>query len=159
MRYDSSNPPKADADTSAHLVDSTIVFWEPEVDVGEPVPYQLLLTSHAHVSLSSIPFTSLAIHFNTDIPPIIVRHSEDDPDANIPAVQRIHMGDLVMSPVPIEPKEVEGALRWGAGTTIVFAGSVLSNLPTHISVSVYIPPNDFASILTMGRMYRSRSWS
>ncbi|KAI0767041.1 Gryzun, putative trafficking through golgi-domain-containing protein [Fomes fomentarius] len=124
-----------DLSESKPILDSTIVFWQPEVDVGEPVPYQLLLTSHANVSLSSIPFTSLAIHFNTDIPPIIVRHSEDDPDANIPAVQRIYMGDLVMSPVPIEPKVVEGALRWGAGTTIVLAGSVLSNLPTHISIT------------------------
>ena len=85
-----------------------------------------------------MPFTSLAIHFNADVPPIIVRHSLEDPDAEIAAVQRVDLGELVVSPAPIEPKEVEGELRWGSGTTVVFAGTVRSNLPMQVSVRQFV---------------------
>ena len=125
----------ADVLITSTSVDAAVVFWEPEVDVGDLAPFQILLSSHPDVSLSSIPFTSLAIHLNGDVPPVVVRHAGGDNDADIPAVQRIDLGELVVSPASSETKEVEGSLRWGAGTTIVLAGSVSSSLPMNISVS------------------------
>ena len=115
-------------------VNASAVFWEPEVDVGDAAPFQLQLSSQPNVSLSSIPFTSLTIHFAADIPPVIIRHSQEDPDSDIPAVQRVDLGHITVSPAPTESKEVETCLRWGSGTTIVFTGTVGSDLPMHISV-------------------------
>ncbi|KAI0753080.1 Foie gras liver health family 1-domain-containing protein [Daedaleopsis nitida] len=128
-------PLVVDLSESKAILESTIIFREPQVDVGVAAPFQLLLTSQTNVSLSSLPFTSLAIHFDSDVPPIIVRHTQDDPDAEIPAVQRIDLGDFVISPTPSEPKEVQGSLRWGPGTTIALVGSVRSSLPMQVSIS------------------------
>ena len=111
-----------------------MVFWDPEVDVGSPAPFQLILSSQHNVSLSSIPFTSLAIHFNADVPPVVVRHSQTDPDAEVPSVQRFDLGQIQLVPASPDTHEVEAALRWGAGSTIVFTGSVSSGTPTQISV-------------------------
>ncbi|KAI9062346.1 hypothetical protein FKP32DRAFT_1593495 [Trametes sanguinea] len=117
------------------ILDASVVFWDPEVDVGTQAPFQLILASQPNVSLSSIPFTSLAVHFSSDVPPVIVKHTQNDPDAEIPDVQRIDLGELVVAPAPAESIEVEGPLRWGPGSNIVFTGSVSSSLPTQLSIS------------------------
>ena len=111
------------------------MFWEPEVDVGVLAPFQILLFSLPHVSLSSIPFTSLAVHFHGDAPSVIVKHIQVDPDAEVPSVQRFDLGEIAVSPATTEPREIEGVLRWGAGSTIVLTGSVSSDLPIHLSVA------------------------
>ncbi len=113
---------------------TSVVFWEPEVDVGVLVPFQILLSSLPHVSLSSIPFTILAVHFHGDAPSVIVKHVQADPDAEVPSVQRFDLGEIAVSHAPTEPREIEGELRWGSGSTIVFTGSVSSDLPMHVSV-------------------------
>ena len=106
-----------------------MVFCEPEVD------FQILLPSHPDVSLSSIPFTSFTFHLSGDVPPVVARHVQDGTDSAIAAVRRVDLGELVVSPASGETKEVEGLLRWGAGTTIVLAGTVSSSLPMNILVS------------------------
>ena len=113
---------------------TSVVFWEPEVDVGVLAPFQILLSSLPHVSLSSIPFTSLAVHFHGDAPSVIVKHAPEDPDAEVPSVQRFDLGEIAVSPAPTEPREIEAVLQWGPGSTIVFTGSVASDLPVHLSV-------------------------
>ncbi|RDX49266.1 hypothetical protein OH76DRAFT_1483227 [Lentinus brumalis] len=128
-------PLVVDLSESKPIVDAAVVFWDPAVDVGDLAAFQIQLSSHPHVSLSSLPFTSLAIHFNEDVPAVIVRHAQDDSQVEVPSVQRIDLGDLVVSPAPSEAKEIEGTLRWGAGTTIVLVGSVSSQLPMHVSVA------------------------
>ncbi|TBU21299.1 Gryzun, putative trafficking through golgi-domain-containing protein [Dichomitus squalens] len=117
------------------LLSTSVVFWEPEVDVGMLAPVQIHLSSLPHVSLSSVSFTSLAIHFNSDVPSVIVKHVQADPDAKVPSVQRVDIGEINVSPAPAEPQEVVSVLRWGPGSTIVLAGSVASDLPMHLSVS------------------------
>ena len=116
-------------------MDTSVIFWESEVDVGCQAPFQIQLSALPHVSLSSIPFTSLAVHFNADIPPITIRHVQEDSDAEIPAVHRIDLGETNISSTPPEAREIEAALRWRAGTTLVLTGTVSSELPMHISVS------------------------
>lgn len=110
------------------------MFWDPEVDVGVQAPFQILLSSQANISLSALPFTSLAIHFSEDVPPITIRHSQEDPDAEIPIVQRFDIGQVAIVPATTEPSEVEAVLRWGPGSTIAFTGTVASATPTQISV-------------------------
>ncbi|KAH9889488.1 Gryzun, putative trafficking through golgi-domain-containing protein [Cubamyces lactineus] len=128
-------PLVVDLSESKPILDTSVVFWDPEVDVGSPAPFQLILSSQPNVSLSSIPFTSLAIHFSTDVPPVIVRHRQADPDAEIPSVQRFDLGQIQLAPATTDTHEVEAALRWGAGSTIVFTGSVSSGTPAQISIS------------------------
>ncbi|CDO69602.1 hypothetical protein BN946_scf184875.g5 [Trametes cinnabarina] len=130
-------PLVVDLSEAKAFLNASVVFWDSEVDVGTQAPFQLTLSSQSNVSLSSIPFTSLAIHFSTDALPLIVRHPQDqeDPDAEIPAVHRIDVGQIIVAPTPSESREVEGALRWGPGTSIVFTGSVSSSFPTQLSIS------------------------
>lgn len=118
----------------ACAVDASVVFWDHEIDVGEQARFQILLSSQPDVSLSSIPFTQLAIHFGTHAPPLIIKHHQPDPDVDVPIVQRFDLGEVVVAPAPTEPSEIEAELQWGAGSTIVFTGSVSSALPMHISV-------------------------
>ncbi|KAI0359646.1 hypothetical protein OH77DRAFT_1587090 [Trametes cingulata] len=128
-------PLVVDLSESRPILDASVVFWDPEVDVGEHAPFQILLSSRPNVSLSSIPFTSLAIHFHADVPPVVVRHHLEDPDAEIPAMQRFDLGQISVSPAAAESTEVEAVLRWGPGATIALTGSVSSAIPQQISVS------------------------
>ncbi|KAI0365604.1 hypothetical protein BV20DRAFT_1056347 [Pilatotrama ljubarskyi] len=128
-------PLVVDLSESRPILDASVVFWDPEVDVGEQAPFQILLSSRPDVSLSSIPFTSLAIHFNADVPPIMVRHHQEDPDAEISAMQRFDLGQIAIAPTTAESTEAEAVLRWGPGATIAFTGSVSSAIPQQISVS------------------------
>ncbi|KAI0776280.1 Gryzun, putative trafficking through golgi-domain-containing protein [Trametes elegans] len=128
-------PLVVDLSESKSILDASVVFWDPEVNVGVQAPFQILLSSQANISLSALPFTSLAIHFSEDVPPITIRHNQDDPDAEIPTVQRFDVGQVAIVPVTTEPSEVEAVLRWGPGSTIVFTGTVSSATPTQVSVS------------------------
>ncbi|KAH9942206.1 Foie gras liver health family 1-domain-containing protein [Epithele typhae] len=128
-------PLVVDLSESKPLLDVAAVFWESEVDVDVPAPFQIQLSSQHNVSLSSISFTSLAIHFSTDLPPIILQHIQDDPDAEIAAVHRVDLGHIAVSSTPAESKEIKTVLKWGPGTTIVLTGSVSSAVPTPISVT------------------------
>ncbi|KAH9855996.1 Gryzun, putative trafficking through golgi-domain-containing protein [Lenzites betulinus] len=128
-------PVVVDLSDSKPILDVSVVFWDSEINVGEQAPFQILLSSQTHVSLSSIPFTQLAIHFNADVPPVVVEHLQPDLDAGIPSVQRFDLGLLVVSPVVAEPIEKQAVLRWGPQSTIVFTGIVSSPLPMHITVS------------------------
>ncbi|KAI1785207.1 Gryzun, putative trafficking through golgi-domain-containing protein [Ganoderma leucocontextum] len=128
-------PLVVDLSESRPPLKASVVFWEPEVDVGVLAPFQILLSSLPHVSLSSIPFTSLAVHFHGDIPAVVVKHVQTDPDAEVPSLQRFDLGDIAVSPAAAEPREIEGVLRWGPASTIVFTGSVSSDLPMRVSVA------------------------
>ncbi|PIL33423.1 hypothetical protein GSI_04045 [Ganoderma sinense ZZ0214-1] len=128
-------PLVVDLSESKPLLKTSVVFWEPEVDVGVLAPFQILLSSLPHVSLSSIPFTSLAVHFHGDVPSVIVKHAQADLDAEVPSVQRFDLGEITVSPATKEPRELEAVLQWGPGSTIVFTGSVSSDLPMHVSVA------------------------
>lgn len=112
------------------------MFWNTEVTVGESAAFQLTLTLPAPVSLSALTFTELLIQFSGDIPPIIVRHSDAATLEELPLVQKIDLGNIVSdaSEPPQECEEVEANLRWRAGSSIVFAGSLSSDVTTIMTV-------------------------
>ncbi|KAI0645251.1 Gryzun, putative trafficking through golgi-domain-containing protein [Trametes meyenii] len=128
-------PLVVDLSDSKSILDASVVFWDSETNVGEHAPFQILLSSQSNVSLSSIPFTSLAVHFSVDVPPVIIKHAQSDPDEEIPLVQRFDLGQIQVTPGAIDSTESEMSLRWGPGTTLVFSGSVLSAIPMQLSVS------------------------
>ncbi|KAI0943837.1 hypothetical protein AcV7_001818 [Taiwanofungus camphoratus] len=125
-----------DALDSEQILDSSVVFWKHEVTVDEPVAFQISLTGRPTVSMSSLPFSSLIIHFSADIPPITVRHSPFD--GELLAIQKVDLGSITIpagSESEGEGKEVECNLRWGPGGMIIFTGSLSSDSPVVIKIT------------------------
>ncbi|KAJ3553164.1 hypothetical protein NM688_g3760 [Phlebia brevispora] len=115
------------------LLETSVVFWSPEVKVGERAVYQLSLTASPDVQMSSLPFTSLAVYFGDELPPIVITHKLSE--VTLPEVQRIDLGHVEYPPAEEELHEVEANLRWQPGAIIVFSGTVASRSPATISVS------------------------
>jgi hypothetical protein len=92
------------------------------------VAFQLSLTAPSDVVLSALPFSSLAIYFSHKEEPVIVYHvSSATSAANF---QRVDLGDL-----PLEiSAEREGYLKWEKGATILFVGTVSSDVPLTMTV-------------------------
>jgi len=119
-------------------VDPDVVFWSPEVKVGDPAPFQLTLTAPTSATISSIPFTRLTIFFVDDVcPPIIVNHEDADSTKNMSYhVRRIDLGRVLMNPVE-EAVIKDADLRWGLGDTAIFAGFVASERPAKLEVRAF----------------------
>jgi hypothetical protein len=112
-------------------VDSMVVFWSPEVKVGEAVAFQLSLTAPSNVDISCLPITSLAIHFTEDFAPLIVRHmvSNSVPEA---LTRRVDLGHV--STADHKKEEIQTDLRWKPGSKIVFTGTMSSDAPIVMNV-------------------------
>lgn len=128
------------------IVDTSLVFWKPEVAVGERAAFQLSLSAPPAVSMSSLPFSSLAIYFAPDMRPVIVRHKPGgggggglQTQTGSSAVRRVDVGHVEVSAAGEGGSvvEIEAELRWGPGSTIVFAGDVLSDVPATLKVSIF----------------------
>jgi hypothetical protein len=114
-------------------VDSTIVFWTPEVNVGDLAAFQLSLTAPTNLKISSLPITSLAVHFSDDVVPVVVQHLASNPETAA-TVRRIDLGHVSK----LENREVEANLRWQSGATIVFSGAMSSDVPISLKVRTLI---------------------
>ena len=90
--------------------------------------FQLSLTAPSDVVISALPFSSLAVYFSHKEQPIIVHHNASAKSAS--KFQRVDLGD-----VPLEiAAEREGCLRWEKGATILFVGTVSSDVPLTMTV-------------------------
>lgn len=90
--------------------------------------FQLSLTAPSDVVLSALPFSSLAIYFSHKEEPVIVYH--DRSATSGAEFQRVDLGDL---PLEISAERV-GCLKWEKGATILFAGTVSSDVPLTMTV-------------------------
>ncbi len=114
--------------TNVHEVDASVVFWSSGAFVGEHVAFQLSLTAPGDVSISALPFSSLAIYFSHNEEPVIVHHNADAVDGT--KIQRVDLGNL-----PLEiATTAQGYLRWEKAATIVFVGNVSSDVPVTLAV-------------------------
>ncbi|KAJ7686580.1 Gryzun, putative trafficking through golgi-domain-containing protein [Mycena rosella] len=114
---------------SQPMFGSSVVFWTSEVKVGEPAAFQLCLTAPTHTTTASLPFSSLQIHFSGKLPPIVVQHvSESAP----PPVQRVDLGHISSTGVA---GSTVANLRWQPGASIVFTGTVSSEVPASLRVA------------------------
>jgi trafficking protein particle complex subunit 11 len=112
--------------------------------VGQTASFQLCLSARSGVALSTFCFSSLAIYFyDESSTPLIVRNSSSG-GSNIPskAVQRIDLGDVSAflaaskgdSETGVDRPTIETNLQWHAGSSIVFAGTMSSNVPIIMKV-------------------------
>jgi hypothetical protein len=112
-------------------VDSMVVFWSPEVKVGEAAAFQLSLTAPSNVDISCLPITSLAIHFSENFAPLIVRHvaSNSVPEA---LTRQVDIGHVSIAEQ--KKDEAQTDLRWKPGSKIVFSGTLSSDIPITMNV-------------------------
>ncbi|KAF8161338.1 Gryzun, putative trafficking through golgi-domain-containing protein [Crassisporium funariophilum] len=106
------------------IFDSSVVFWSPEVKVGERAAFQLIMTAPSTVSLASIPFSRLAIHFADKTSPLVVDHAASESEST---VRRVDLGHATFSDTE-EPPVVIADLRWLPGSTMVFTGTISSEI-------------------------------
>lgn len=121
-------------------VDTSVSFWSSEAFIDERVAFQLSLTAPSDLVMSDLPFSSLAIYFSHREEPVVVHHIKDATSAA--TIQRVDLGDLSLEIAA----ESEGYLRWEKGATILFAGTVSSDVPLTLTVGLHhlrIPPSDF----------------
>jgi hypothetical protein len=117
--------------TKSCEVNTSIIFWSSEAFVDERVAFQLSLTAPSDVVISALPFSSLAIYFSHKEQPIIVHHNASATSAS--KFQRVDLGDL-----PLEIAiERGGCLRWEKDATILFVGTVSSDVPLTMTVCSY----------------------
>lgn len=118
-------------------VNSSTLFWNSETSVDIPSAFQISLTAPSHVSLSSLAFSSLAIAFSNDERPLVVKHS-DEPEAS-GSVRVIEVGTVSSSSDAPNSRESKGNLRWSTGTVVVISGTIVSAVPTTLTVSESLP--------------------
>jgi hypothetical protein len=115
-----------------------VVFWKPNVEVGEQAAFQLSLTAPSTISISSLPITSLAVEFSSDILPVTIRHVESEVTGS--SVRRIELGHITTKD---DVHEIEGHLRWHPGDTIVFSGVMSSDTPRLLKVCFVVLSRHF----------------
>jgi hypothetical protein len=78
-----------------------------------------------------MPFASIAIHFSNHTSPIIVEHESSDSESNVRVVDLGHISQL-----DDDQPSVKANLRWQTGATIIFKGSMSTELPSVLKVRV-----------------------
>lgn len=138
-------PLVVDLKESDPLLDTMLVFWTPEVRVGEEAGFQLSLATPTNMDLSAVPIDSVTITFSNGYYPVVLRHSPpaDDQVADT-AVRLVKVGKLVPEDEDEEPEEICADLRWKPGERLVVSGSISSEAPgllTVVSITVVIAQN------------------
>jgi hypothetical protein len=120
-----------------------LVFWTPEVQVGEEAGFQLSLATPTNMDLSALPIDSVTITFSNGYYPVVLQHSPptDDQVADT-AVRLVKVGKLVPEDEDEESEEISAGLRWKPGERLVVSGSISSEAPGLLTVGVFLPGCD-----------------
>jgi hypothetical protein len=114
-------------------VNSSVILWTPDINVGESSAFQISLTAPTCRSIKSIPFSSLAVYVKDRVSPLIIRHSPSDTDP--PLLGVVNLGHIT----PSNDDDLGGSrtadLRWHPGSTIVFRGTMSSDVPSVLKVT------------------------
>ena len=94
--------------------------------MGEPAAFQLTMTAPTSISIALIPFSRLTLHLSNDSF-IIVHHAPSE--VQLP-FQRVVIGHTTGE----EPLDVVANLRWQPEGTIIFTGSISSEVPVLLKV-------------------------
>lgn len=115
-------------------VRTSVHFWETDIYVGQSTAFQLSISMPENIALSSLSFVSVSIYFSDDaLTPLVIPHSDDAPDSD-KKVRRVALGDVsrylfdIDGPVGVE-ETPQAYLRWGSGVSVVFTGTLRSEVP------------------------------
>lgn len=115
------------------IFDSSVIFWTPEINVGESSAFQISLAAPTCRTIKSIPFSSLAVFIQDRVSPLIIHHSPSDADPHLLGV--VNLGHIS----PSDDDDLEGSrtadLCWTPGSTIVFRGTMSSDVPSVLKVT------------------------
>ncbi|KIK09233.1 hypothetical protein K443DRAFT_671719 [Laccaria amethystina LaAM-08-1] len=115
------------------IFNSSVILWTPDINVGESSAFQISLTAPTCRSIKSIPFSSLAVYVKDRVSPLIIRHSPSDTDP--PLLGVVNLGHIT----PSNDDDLGGSrtadLRWHPGSTIVFRGTMSSDVPSVLKVT------------------------
>jgi hypothetical protein len=117
-------------------VRTSVHFWETDIHVGQPTAFQLSVSMPGDIPLSSLSFVSVSIHFSDNaLTHLVIHHSDNAPDSH-KKVRRVALGDVSRYLFDIHDPGEGGAeeslqayLRWGSGVSIVFTGTLRSEVP------------------------------
>ena len=109
-----------------------MVFWKPDVRVGEEAAFQILLAAPPDAMISSLPIHSISILFSEGHTPIVIHH---DASPHSEQVRLVRLGQIRGE----DPIEVEVHLRWRPGDQIILTGTLASDVPGVFSVRVFPP--------------------
>ncbi|KAG5645413.1 hypothetical protein DXG03_006237 [Asterophora parasitica] len=121
-----------DLPESQPIFDSNVVFWAPEVKVGEPAAFQLSLIAPRDVPISSLPISSLSIYFSHVEDPVVVRHEEQECPPS--PFQLVNVKHAASSSEAFE--DTVAHLRWQLGESLIIAGTISSDAPTSLELKV-----------------------
>lgn len=140
-------PLVVDLKESDPLLDTMLVFWAPEVRVGEEVAFQLSLATPTNMDLSALPIDSVTITFSDGYYPVVLQHSPPtDVQVADTVVRLVKVGKLVPEDEDEEPEEICADLRWKPGERLVVSGSISSEAPgllTVVSITVVLAQNSW----------------
>lgn len=111
-------------------VDTSAIFWSPEVKVGQPAAFQISLAGPRRATISSLPFSQLSILFKGSDAPLIIRHQKDE-EPKSHHVKRLDVGYITYGD---EGTELTGDLSWGLGQMTVITGQVSAETPCALEV-------------------------
>ena len=89
------------------------------------------MTAPKSISIAQIPFSHLTLHLSDDPSPIVVYHAPSD-DAQLP-IQRVDIG-CATHVEGQDPPYVTADLCWQPEGTIIFTGSISSEVPLVLKV-------------------------
>jgi len=118
-----------------HQVDAMLVFFAPEVRVGDVAAFQLSLAASTDINLSALSIVSVIITVCDGYHPVVLRHSPFAEDEAIDNdIHVVKIGKVVRKDEDEEPEEIGADLRWGSGKRLVVSGSTTSTAPGPLTV-------------------------
>jgi hypothetical protein len=136
-----------------YIVDSTVVFWTPEVQVGERAAFQLSLTAPRNTTISALPIAELNVLFDEGVKPVVVRHLSQNLEDAVRTVDLGHVGPSDVEEHVENGPELQACLRWKPGDVVIFTGTMSSNVPGSFKVIL-----SRRMILEFTGCFRFRNW-
>ena len=115
---------------SIFSVETSAIFWSPEVKVGQPAAFQINLAGPRLLTISGLPFSQLSILFKGSDAPLVIRHEKDDEPKSC-HVKRLDVGHITFGD---EGTEITGDLSWDLGQMVVITGQVSAETPCLLEV-------------------------
>lgn len=115
------------------LVNTSVVFWKPELRVGEEAAFQILLAAPSDAMISELPIHSISILFSEGHSPIIIHH---EASTYTEPVRLVSLGQIHGE----KPVEVKVHLRWRPGDQVILTGTLTSDVPGLFSVRISLSP-------------------